>query len=1537
MGENLPKVSPRIRMASGVQADLAGHLLKLSDHRKVWNRRYLRLEGRRLLVFERERDSKPKYIMQLEGATTRWIGTKQQSKQSMRHVFSLHLPAQRHSKAKTYKLASEDQTAAEAWSQALNIADKHNDQPSQQLENSEAVYAAERLGKTAQRIFDESKSDAPGWTLETATKDGVRVWTKAATPKQGAASGQQALTSVLLPAGVVCGVSWLLLNSVLGVSGFGVVSTLAALCVGVLVHTSHNGECVLPDAKPHLSLGAAAGVLLFFCVLAPAFVSLPIVSCLLAIAASPLFQTSLRRPVVESKAIFRIAFSPEIVLRMITSVSRRPEWDPCLESAELLSSSRNQSTVRLRYKSSVPDFFEDRELVLSQSWQSLGRRSFVVVEQSVDDKIGRQQSSSCVRARLAHGGIVIVPCNDLGTHSVVTVVSALDIGEPSHRLSAVVDIASRVLCVKSPSALFGIDGFLRTESERMVEAIRAEPVGGAKHDDQADETDGVDPDAALKEKYLAMVNSKRDLFLEMALGGEEDGWIFVQDKDDVVVRKKLIEGFSLPATRGEGRIPVSPEIMMALLWDVVCKSEWDDMFDGGDDVFVVDAQTKIIHQRFKSMWPTKARDMLNLVKFERQADGSFVTVAVSCLYDDCPPLKTHVRAECIVGGWLLQPVAGDANAVDIIYAQQSDLKGNIPKSLLKIIAMVQPMVIAGIRKYLAGLNGDYSRFDMSCIEQCDDAELANDAPPTSASSDDVDDRQDTSGNESEALPVSAAPRASTPTKSLVSPATPTKPLDSSVSVRADSPAALSVSSGRKLSLGSEVAPSEAPTDFVQPTTRIPKYAELAAEAVRDTLASEQHPEWQPLCSKDGVEIFTRDIGQNAADIPCVKGCGRVEQPVAVVAELVWNIYRKKRWDAMFDFGDQIAIDEHTIIGLEVYKKQWPTTARDFLLAVQWQKLPGGGIVIGAKSVEHASFPIHKKRVRGHLFHGGYVIRPVEGQEDKACSVAYVCHMDLKGSIPKSILKKVVQQDQPLLVASIAACLKDVDPTTVDVSLFCGETEPSALPTVLKQLLIGDGKGNSYKPALARAQGLVLGASDDCGDFSDGLDTDRNGWQFVHTKHDVTVHTRDNFIRGVAVLDFAAEQVLAMTLDVERKKIWDKMLETANVVRIVDAHTCVQHQRFKAVWPTSAREFLTAVHWVRLPDQRFVSCAVSINDDDLVARKRNVVRAECECGGFVITPIDKSRCRVVYVISSDLKGSLPKSIARKAALDQPLNIATIRDQMDQMDRSTIDTQQFDVPDQAPLANASTSSDAGAAAVSTTASPLSPSQPAQKPSSSDDSDDDSATSSPFLEMADEALGQLIEMSVDQDQWTVISEKDNVRVFSCAVLSSSGGGVDKSREIFMAEGVVEASPVDILNLTLDTDRRAWFDSQYVRGDDVEPIDSNTKIAYQVLCCKGVFKRILRDFCVLSHWRKLEDGAAVVVTKSIQHEQCPVGADLNRGQINLGGWIIRPSKKSNNRSLVTYIMDVSLSGEGSRACLDSFRKKQPQTISRMRKLFLN
>jgi len=182
--------------------------------------------------------------------------------------------------------------------------------------------------------------------------------------------------------------------------------------------------------------------------------------------------------------------------------------------------------------------------------------------------------------------------------------------------------------------------------------------------------------------------------------------------------------------------------------------------------------------------------------------------------------------------------------------------------------------------------------------------------------------------------------------------------------------------------------------------------------------------------------------------------------------------------------------------------------------------------------------------------------------------------------------------------------------------------------------------------------------------------------------------------------------------------------------------------------------------------------------------------------------------------------------------------------------------------------------------------------------------------YSTMNDATLSKVLKLIDPADPgWQQIRSQDGVLV-SRKFIGGGGGGQSQSFKyaLVKAEGVVKASPKDILRLFEDNTRVSEYNKYFQEGRDLEDVAENTKIVWA--SSPPIFPFKPRDFCTVVHFRKLKDGTVVVLNRAAEHPDAPVTSQYTRGKIVLGANIIQPVPRAPHLCRLTMLTQVDPGG---------------------------
>lgn len=207
------------------------------------------------------------------------------------------------------------------------------------------------------------------------------------------------------------------------------------------------------------------------------------------------------------------------------------------------------------------------------------------------------------------------------------------------------------------------------------------------------------PEEILNTKYLNMAEEKTNLLVTMSKEGAEDGWLEVGTTKDVHVMKKLPAENEPPinSVKGRGTIAAPPEFLVRILADPVHVNALDELLKEARLIQEISTAVTLVHLLYKAVWPTSPRDIAVLSVMGKVEASTWVSCGNSIVDDRIPPEKGYVRADLIIGGYVLHSVPDNPEMSDVTYCACINMKGNIPAFAVNKIAESQPMCINHLR------------------------------------------------------------------------------------------------------------------------------------------------------------------------------------------------------------------------------------------------------------------------------------------------------------------------------------------------------------------------------------------------------------------------------------------------------------------------------------------------------------------------------------------------------------------------------------------------------------------------------------------------------------------------------------------------------------------------------------------------------------------------------------------------------------------------------------------------------------------------
>ena len=213
-----------------------------------------------------------------------------------------------------------------------------------------------------------------------------------------------------------------------------------------------------------------------------------------------------------------------------------------------------------------------------------------------------------------------------------------------------------------------------------------------------------------------------------------------------------------------------------------------------------------------------------------------------------------------------------------------------------------------------------------------------------------------------------------------------------------------------------------------------------------------------------------------------------------------------------------------------------------------------------------------------------------------------------------------------------------------------------------------------------------------------LAQDSQCWKFNGQKKGVDCYVGTGELSsamGTGRVNFSRRAIRDMLADLDKKHLTDERFDKGHVVERIDSRSTVTYMRYKAVTPTTARDFCNFTHWRVMSSSEeeggtlyFVAKSV---DHPKCPSLNECVRAHLEIGGWIIRPIrgkkiaegreakrargedpgawptdvdlDTEGCECTYLVLSDLKGSIPGFVVKKVTSQQAMLVESLREALE----------------------------------------------------------------------------------------------------------------------------------------------------------------------------------------------------------------------------------------------------------------------------------
>jgi START domain len=204
------------------------------------------------------------------------------------------------------------------------------------------------------------------------------------------------------------------------------------------------------------------------------------------------------------------------------------------------------------------------------------------------------------------------------------------------------------------------------------------------------------------------------------------------------------------------------------------------------------------------------------------------------------------------------------------------------------------------------------------------------------------------------------------------------------------------------------------------------FAEEARKAKELLLRAERSSYWEEHSSKHSVRLFSAKLENDKCKAAAFKGVCRIPAPLSEVFAFLKSSESRKILDASVEFTailEQYVNTDKLRIELDFfsYEKIFSVSGREFLSAVIIERVSEDLAILASTAVEDERFPADKKRVRGKILLGGYVLRATGFNE---CEVTLINQIDIGGSIPSFLLTPFQKIKQAEMLSKLRKCVQN---------------------------------------------------------------------------------------------------------------------------------------------------------------------------------------------------------------------------------------------------------------------------------------------------------------------------------------------------------------------------------------------------------------------------------------------------------------------------------------------------------------------------------
>jgi hypothetical protein len=141
-------------------------------------------------------------------------------------------------------------------------------------------------------------------------------------------------------------------------------------------------------------------------------------------------------------------------------------------------------------------------------------------------------------------------------------------------------------------------------------------------------------------------------------------------------------------------------------------------------------------------------------------------------------------------------------------------------------------------------------------------------------------------------------------------------------------------------------------------------------------------------------------------------------------------------------------------------------------------------------------------------------------------------------------------------------------------------------------------------------------------------------------------------RGQTVIDASIDDILAVILKWEKHTEWMYRCAESKLLKKVNDNEAIMYNRTSAPWPVWDRDVIVTTSKQFSADRKQLTINFSNVKSDLKPLPDSVIRMPKLVGFYKMWYVGPKQTRVLYQVESDIGGSIPKWLAKRATKDLP---------------------------------------------------------------------------------------------------------------------------------------------------------------------------------------------------------------------------------------------------------------------------------------------